>query len=71
MASGVPVDVEEGRERRRLAPFEDVEPPPVLVPADPHMVGDKIEDEAHAALVQARDERGEIGFSPDLGLSLL
>ena len=67
-ATAVPVDVEVGGERRISAPFEDIEPPGIVVSADAHVVRDKIEDQAHVVGVQSIDQRAEIRVAADLGV---
>ncbi len=49
----VPMDVEEGRVGGVQPVFEDVAPPTVKRPVDAHVVGDEVEEEAHAVGAQA------------------
>src|SRR5262249_30479198 len=51
-----PVDVEEGGEGRSGAVFQDVHPPDVARVADAHVVGHRVEDQAHAALAEGGGE---------------
>src|SRR4029077_15464770 len=63
---GVPVDVEIFGEGRTLAPFENVEPPGVVGAADGHVVGDEVEDEAHAVLTHCISECAEVLVAAEL-----
>ena len=64
----VPVDVEERRIGRILAPLQNVEPPGVVGAADPHVVRHDIDNEPHAVRRERRDQRLELGLGADLGV---
>ncbi len=66
----LPVDVEELRERARLAPLEHIEPPGV-VGADAHVIGDEVEQQPHAVGVQGLDQGLEIGLGAELRVQVI
>ncbi len=63
---GHPVDVEVVAVGRRPAPLEDVQPPGVVRLADPHVVGNEIENQPHRAGAQGIAEAYEVVPVADL-----
>ena len=63
---GAPVDVEGRRVGRGGAVLEHVEPPGVAVLRDAHVVGDDVDEQAHAARAQGGREALEGGLSAQL-----
>ncbi len=67
-AQRTPVDVEVVGVVRVLAPGEQIEPPRVVVAADPHVVRDEVQDVAHSVRAQRRDERPVVVGVAELGV---
>ncbi len=63
-----PVDVEIVGVVRVLAPGQQVEPPGVVVAADPHVVGHEVQDVPHPVRAQRVDERAVLFGRADLGI---
>ncbi len=49
---GMPLDIEELTVRAQTPPLQQVQPPGVVIAAHRHVVGDDIQDQAHAVLAQ-------------------
>jgi hypothetical protein len=65
---GIPVDIEMVGEAAGGAMRQQIRPPGIGGIGDAHIVGDEIEDEAHATGVEVVDECGEVGFGAELGI---
>ena len=63
-----PVDVEESGVPRGRSVLQHVEPPRVVGAHDPHVIGHHVDHEAHAVLVQGRDQPVESLAAAELGI---
>src|SRR6516162_1988901 len=61
-----PLDVERSCESRFGAEFQYIEPPGVVGVIDPHMVGNKIQNESHVRLEERITQKLEPLFSAEL-----
>jgi hypothetical protein len=65
---GLPLDVEEGRVRAALPPFQYVQPPGVAIATDGHMVGHDIQDQPHVMGAQGIDQLHQRFFTSQFGV---
>ncbi len=65
-----PVDVEEASVGALAAPFQHVQPPGVVLAADPHVVRHDIQDQPEPGRLQRRHQPAERRLAAELGVDL-
>lgn len=62
----VPLNVEEFAVRAQASPFQQVEPPWVVIAAHGHVVGNDVEDQAHVVFAQGADQLAQCRLAAQL-----
>nr|GFD16769.1 hypothetical protein [Tanacetum cinerariifolium] len=59
----IPLDVEELRIRTALAPFQQVQPPGIIGPADGHVIGNDVQNQPHTVFPQRGNQAAQCGLA--------